>query len=400
MAKFIFSLGAINKILLYPVAFIIIFALIQIYYAIRKHDGVVPWFLEGFGTSTGEIMSFFLGQAFNYKKITNKKQKRNIKNYFFDFIFIFIFSTTIRFVGLMAYDMFKLKENNLNGEGDVYANLYLNDGMDIILLTLATHFILKYRYYNHHFICLFIIVILCIILDIIHNNFKSVNYISIIIAITHVLAKALKYTYIKYLMEIKFYFCLDVLSVSGACFFTDLFVSLIIFLFVHKANGSNEITFLFYEFYNSYGLWSLFEHFLLGLIAYGLLVYVLEIIIVDKLTPNYAIICYQIARVPQSIITEKTSLGWLISIILIVQIICLLFYLEILECNFCSLNKNTKRNIKKRLEIEQDITPYSKNDTQSRISIKGYDISEMVKKQEAEMTNIYDNDEAKSENNN
>ena len=399
MAKFIFALGAINKKVLYPLFFIIVFALIQIYYHFRA-DSVVAWYLEGFGTSTGQIMSFFLGNVFNYKKIAIKKQKRNIKNYFIDFIFIFLLSALFRIVDLMAYNMIKIKKTNNNGEGDKSANLYLNEGINIILLSLSTHFILKYKYYSHHFICIAIFVVLCIIVDIFRGYFKKLVLQSMIIVISSILATVLNYTYLKYLMEVKFYFCLDLLSISGLCFFINLFGSLIIILFVHRANDSNEITYKFYEFYNLYGLWILIEHFLLGLIAYGLLASVLEFIILDKLTPNYVVIAYQMAKIPQSIMNEKSIYRWVIFIILILQIICLLFYLEIFECNFCSLSKNTKRNIEKRSGVEQERNILVGNEKDSFIVIKGgYDITEMVKNQELEMQKI-NTDEEKSENNN
>ena len=85
MAKFIFSIGTINKKLLYPLSYAIVYSLIQIYYYIRAdNDGIVPWYLEGFGNSTGQIMSFFYGKIFNYNRISNKKDKRHIKHYFID----------------------------------------------------------------------------------------------------------------------------------------------------------------------------------------------------------------------------------------------------------------------------------------------------------------------------
>ena len=54
-----------------------------------------------------------------------------------------------------------------------------------------------------------------------------------------------------------------------------------------------------------------------------------------------------------------------------------LFYLQILEFNFCNLNKNTKRNIKER-EIKQSIEE-NNEDEDYEIDIKGYDFSENVK---------------------
>ena len=392
MAKFIFSIGTINKKMLYPLSCAIVFALIQIYYYIRKdNDSIVPWYLEGFGNSTGQIMSFFYGKIFNYNRISNKKDKRHIKHYFIDVTVIFLINTTIRFVGFMAYDMFKLKDE-YDPQGDRSTNLYLNDAIDIVLLTLITHFLLKYKYYIHHYISIFFLVILCSIVDFIHHEFDHFGVIPMIIAVSHIIAKVLYFSYFKYLMEFKYYFSLNVLSISGVCYFIINIVSILIFYFLHKGNGSNEITYIFYNYHRRFKTWNMVEHYLLGLIAYGLVEYPLETIIIDKLTPNYAIIVYQIAKLPQSLLKVKedgSEYGWLIVVVLIFQIIFLLFYLEIFECNFCNLNKNTKRNIEKRSGIEQDNMNYSKNDTQSSISVKGgYDITEEVKKQECELHKV------------
>ena len=73
-----------------------------------------------------------------------------------------------------------------------------------------------------------------------------------------------------------------------------------------------------------------------------------------------------------------------------------LFYLEILEYNFCSLNKNTKKHISER-ERKQSIE--ESNDIDNEIDIKGYDISDTLKTQDKikdlnEMNEITDeNDE-------
>ena len=70
-------------------------------------------------------------------------------------------------------------------------------------------------------------------------------------------------------------------------------------------------------------------------------------------------------------------------------------FLEILEFNFCSLNKNTKKSIAER-ERKQSID--ESNDIDYEIDIKGYDISENVKIQEKmkelnEMNEIFEEKE-------
>ena len=88
------------------------------------------------------------------------------------------------------------------------------------------------------------------------------------------------------------------------------------------------------------------------------------------MTPNFVIIAYELARIPSSIIKNGGINRYIILIISLFQIIFLLFYLEIFEYNFCSLNKNTKRSISEREKNQIDYF----NDDDSKVTIRGYDI--------------------------
>ena len=78
----------------------------------------------------------------------------------------------------------------------------------------------------------------------------------------------------------------------------------------------------------------------------------IEFIILYKLSPNYIIICFELGKILSTIIGNEGTKRWIIILISILQIIFLSFYLEIFEFNFCSLNKNTKRNIKQSLNLQ------------------------------------------------
>ena len=82
-------------------------------------------------------------------------------------------------------------------------------------------------------------------------------------------------------------------------------------------------------------------------------------------------------KIPASIVVTEGVEIWLLLIVSIFQIIGLLFYLEIFEYNFCSLNKNTKRLISIRERNDSEIV---NNDYEEKISIGGYYISEFTKK--------------------
>ena len=127
----------------------------------------------------------------------------------------------------------------------------------------------------------------------------------------------------------------------------------------------------------------------LGIFFIGFFGMILEFLIMDQLTPNHVIIAYELGKIPANIITVEGINKLFISLISILQIFCLLFYLEIFECNFCSLNKNTKKNIITRVYNEPKID-IEDNDKDNEIIIGGYDISESIKNQEFEMKEMKD----------
>ena len=122
--------------------------------------------------------------------------------------------------------------------------------------------------------------------------------------------------------------------------------------------------------------------FLVGLIPRGLILFLLELKIVDALNPNFLFISYQIGKMPSAIMSIEGKNKWIVLVLQILQIFIGLFYLEILEYNFCSLNKNTKKNIAKR-EHRQSINENNFDEDDEDIEIKGgYDIRQSIKEQE------------------
>ena len=112
------------------------------------------------------------------------------------------------------------------------------------------------------------------------------------------------------------------------------------------------------------------------LIFAGFFSYFLEFLILKELTPNYAIISSELGKIPTSIIQNEGINRSIILIVSIFQIIFLLFYLEIFEFNFCSLNENTKRNISEREQRQKNDDNNNYNDSDNEIILKGYDITE------------------------
>ena len=137
--------------------------------------------------------------------------------------------------------------------------------------------------------------------------------------------------------------------------------------------------------------------FLKGLIISGFIIDILEFLILDKLTPNYIIIGFEIGKIPSNIMYFVTTKDYnnfgnlkvliLIAIIVlsILQVLGFLFYLEILEFNFCSLNENTKKNIEERgrlLAFNNIFFDNNEADKESDIAIKDYIITDGFRKKD------------------
>ena len=376
MSKCIISLGSINKKLFIPLAYIILYIFINIYEDHLSSDDsdnndLVILFIEGFGTTISEVMCFFFGIGSRFKR--NEKKKKNVskQNYFKDFSILFLLTVFYMANTLSPY---YLKEDE-EEKDETSRDLFINDAIELILITLGTFVFLKYKYYIHHIISIIIIFIVCIITDIILNNFNQTNTYNVISSIVLIVADTFLYSYFKYLIDYKYYFFIDILFIYGIFYFICYLISFFIIIYTHKLNGSYEIIFQFYNYYIEKGIGYILFRFFFGLIFIGFFADILEFLILYKLTPNYVIIGYEIGRIPSNLIGIEDYKKWIVLILLLCQIMSLSFYLEILEFNFCSLNKNTGKNIKDRERSQTQIS----NDDNDNFSVhelsEGYYIS-------------------------
>ena len=377
MAKFFCSLGKIDKTLLLPLIYILLYTLINIYWEDYPYN-VVAFTLEYFGTSIGQILTFFVGFIFNYLKFYKTKKKEPEKNYFRNYSIMFFIDVFYVLSSVLSFF------SGNDGEDELSRKIYINDAIEIVVLTIVTHFILRYKYYIHHIICITLIVILAIIIDYELDNFLNINTITLLNSAFYILFDSFIYSYFKYLIEIKYYYFMTVLFIYGIM---NLILYIISFSIIWAVQGTNTLMFQFYDFYNEHGIGHIIFRFLFGLIFTGFFVGIIEFMILDKLTPNYVIISFAMGRIPSSLIKSKGINKLIILIVSIIQIFCLLFYLEIFECNFCSLNKNTKRNISLRGESLSFVV------NEDDISYKGYYLPEMTRHQENELDEITEKNE-------
>ena len=401
MARFIISLGIINKKLLIPSIYTLVCILVNIYY-IDKDYNEVRIFVEALGMSIGEMSIYFTQNIFKYRRIATKKKKRNtIRQYVKDYLILFFFILINILNKLSPFYIFTEDENSETTEVEdkdkgKYRELFMNDALEIVFMTLVTYFLLKYKYYIHHFISIIMLIVLCIINDAILENFTHTSVSTVFSSILYILADSFIYSYFKYLISNRYYHFVDVYFMTGI-FDTFYYISsLIIVLTTQYINGTNKLIFQFFEYYNEYGASRLITIFLFtGLLLKGILMSIFDGLIISELTPNYCAIVCELGKIPTTIYSIEGYKKWIILVLSIFQILSLLFYLEILEYNFCSLNKNTKKSIEDRVNNQLD---EGDNYDDDEIDMKGYDISESIKiqknlKEIKEMRAIFEDNE-------
>ena len=117
----------------------------------------------------------------------------------------------------------------------------------------------------------------------------------------------------------------------------------------------------------------------------------LRLLVLEKLTPNHMLISYEISKLSNVLIKSNSEYRWYSIILFVFQFISLLFFLEILEYNFCDLNFNTIKNIQER-ELNNMIMKESDSSINSEIDIEGYIVKREKIPEEKEM-NLIDKEE-------
>ena len=385
----IISLGNIDKKLLYPVIYIIIYALIHIYRIYNKGN-IVTITIENTGVALGLISTIFINYAFKPKFQKENKEKKNyFKNYFFLVLINILYALSDLFGTILGEDE----------DGNNIYKLYVNDSIEIIVLSIITYFFLKYKYYLHHIISIVAIVIFAIVIDIILDNYPHTSTFIWLNSILFVTADSFIFIYYKYLIDFKYYYFMDVIFAEGLIHLGMVIASFFLLLLFQSLNDSKTIVSEFIDYYEEFGIGKMILCFFLYYIFRGFSAGFLNFLIVKELTPNYVIIAYEIAKIPASIIENEGANRWFILILTLFQIVFLLFYLEILEYNFCSLNKNTKRNIRDRERIQKSIDEEDiSNGRDSEIIIKGYDVSKGFQNQDESMIELVEGKKEDNEN--
>ena len=391
MTNFIFSLGKIDKKLFLVFSFAlneVILNFLNHYYPKEKTYQI----MDSYSISLAEMLVLAIPYIIKYKEKIIKKDeifsKKNIKYQGF----LWLISALL--YGTISFNSFS-NDNSLNAPHSEI--LCSKEAVEIIILIIFTKIFLKYKYYIHHVISLILFCILCFFIDYLLENFQegllNQKLLKIILDCVTIIIDIVNICYTAYMINNLYYHYWSIsFSLGFFLFSVNTIVIILIVAFLGDPNGEkNFINNLYYFFSEVSPEWIILRFFL-WLIVFGSS-QLLRLLVLEKLTPNHMLISYEISKLSNVLIKSKSEYRWYSVILFVFQFISLLFFLEILEYNFCDLNFNTIKNIQER-ELNNMIMKERDSSINSEIDIEGYIVKREKTPEEKEMNLI---DKAKKE---
>ena len=351
MSKSPIIFGALNKKILLPFFLTlgqIVYKLFIKYYPEPKYDLVAHFYMQ----SLGEMLIKFVPYIFKFdkeEKLEKFKNQNKPLNYFL--LILFFLLDGILNVALKAIGLFVNNEQATFDQSNLFPpNDFEMMSIEMIFLVCVSICLLKYKYFRHHIISIIIFIIIGTICEIILNDHSNINgtyFLLEFIKIFLAAANASYYCYQKYMMEKLFYNYWTVAFIPGLVTFIIACIFLIAVLCdPEKENTTVPIFSDFYLFYTQSDIGLLIGKIIIDFILH-LIMCPLAILVLYYFTPDYILIILQLTRTIQNLMEESVDKLYCI-IFYIIQFIALMIHLEILELNFCGLNRYTKRRIEVR----------------------------------------------------
>ena len=292
------------------------------------------------------IIGLFMFCKYKEKQNKTYKNKKSFKYILFLFLFRFIKS---------SYEIFCI--NIFDKKYRFTKVLNTTNGFILLLMSLVTYILLKYKYYIHHIISMFLYLAIGISIDLILHSYQEIKYDYIYFYIIYVVNEVLIFCYIKYLMDKLYYNYKEVVIYWGIAGLIAIILTYVaLYIYQYKLNINNNIINELREYFDFDKLKIVNFIFLqlLYVLLNGGIFYSLTILMVDYFKPNYTVITDQIYVFVRCIAYEDRKNKYYTFITFVFQILALLIYFEIIELNFFKLNENTTKNILEREEIEKE----------------------------------------------
>ena len=351
MKDCIFSLGKIDKRIIWPFLFALIQCALYLIDSLFPRDKVNQ-IIDNFAVSLSQLLIIIIPFIFKTKEKIIKKDeictKKNIKYQAILWIINLVLFFFIRLASLKGSTITSL-HNSL---------LATREAIEIIILIIITMIFFKSKYYIHHIISLVIYCSLSVGIDFLLDNYNVELLVQtplqIISNIGTLILEIVLICYQAYMMNILYYHYWTI------CFSLGLFlllISLFTLILAYTLGDENNEENFFYSYFqflkNAEYKYSI-PRFLSWIVIYAFMD-IFKLLTLEKLTPNHMMISYGISKFANNLIWSQNRRKWYSIILFLLQFIILFFFLELLEFNFCNLNKNTKRNIEKRGLISMDM---------------------------------------------
>ena len=292
------------------------------------------------------IIGLFMFCKYKEKQNKTYKNKKSFKYILFLFLFRLIKS---------SYEIFCI--NIFDKKYRFTKVLNTTNGFILLLMSLVTYISLKYKYYIHHIISMFLYLAIGISIDLILHSYQEIKCDYIYFYIIYVVNEVLIFCYIKYLMDKLYYNYKEVVIYWGITGLIAIILTYVaLYIYQYKLNINNNIINELREYFDFDKLKIVNFIFLqlLYVLLNGGIFYSLTILMVDYFKPNYTVITDQIYVFVRCIAYEDRKNKYYTFITFAFQILALLIYFEIIELNFFKLNENTTKNILEREEIEKE----------------------------------------------
>jgi len=383
VTKFII-LGEINKKHLLPLGLVIYqisYKIFNKYYPEKIRNNI----FNMYSTSLGMMSILFLPCIFKLKTKEGQKEKEIHKRKWLHYlllIIIFYIYTIMKTIIIILKALKIKKASRIDQSGNTQVvnpfaeGPFVNIGIEMLLLTVGSIILLKYKYFIHHYISIAGFILFGNFSDILLNYYPQIiDYGAVIniVQILSIIVDVIYYYYQKYMME-KLYYPYWRISFTFGVSLLLVPTAYLIYVLVGKGNTSAIII-------NGKDFYSYFTNEDLGKkIGKQILTYIfslistsLYILNVYYFSPNYILISFQFSKFVDVLMNENEHKNKYYCIIFFIfQLFFLMIYLEILELNFCNLNKNTKKNIEFRSIIESS----GENGRDSSVDLRNIDIND------------------------
>ena len=377
MPESIIKLGKISKKILLP----IFLAILQVTYILtnrffkEEHKNVI---FQMYSCSIGHLLVKALPCILKISLNDIKKSKlagqikQNKWKHYGILSLLYIGNIAITTVADYLYPIWVGAKNLEYNDDKVFPSRdFIIMSIEMIIMIFVSIWLLKYKYYKHHIISVIIYMFFGILSEILIGAYTFEDKRALIVKFIKVLecaVDAIFYFFQKYLMDKFYYPYWNIPFIPGFILFIIATITLIITL-TDPLKANNESIYIkdFYLYFTQDA----------GRIVGKILVYLVLYIIMSPLTiltiyyftPNFIFIVLQFSRITEHLIDIKAKQLYII-IFYVIQLIALMIHLEIIELNFCGLNKFTKQNIELR-----GIDDLNSEDRDSTVGLNSFDIN-------------------------